>query len=666
MRDKVHVVDPLGSEYLGFDLSDFQTLLQVGLQAKGEVFSKEELENLSSLERAALINQVIEHLHISSSVTNVSGLQDRFYAKFGKIIIDAINRDISIFHAVKAMARFLKHDFRTTRILSRIRRKSGHLDVTDPIKFAGAFRAGGVSPVFPVINQIKTIRKRDPIEASAFAQAVLSDSMTKDQRKLLVFALYDGGNVTDANTLGEKLKSGDVNSSEALRLRRIRSEYEVLSGDLNQISENILHELQGHEASQSSYVSSDSEMSMAYVAASTLPFNSAGYAIRTHHLVRAMTAAGLETNMSVFPVARPAFPWDRFDLDRSALSDDAFSDVDDVRYHYLKSDIHMQDDLISYARKSAEETISFCRSKGVKIICAASNHVNAWQAFLAARHLGIPFTYEVRGLWEESRTARTPGWENTERFAVERKVETFLIEQADHVFFITRQVRDLFVPPNSDRLSATSLAPNCAVIPNVAETATYVKSQQTGPLDLLYLGSILEYEGLQLLLKALSQIENSERFRLTIVGGGRYEATLKNISLSKGLEDRVMFTGRVSPDQVADYYQSSDLVVVPRLPNRVSQLVSPLKPLEAMMYSRVCLASNVGPIADLIEDGKTGYLFEAGDVDSLVAKLNEIYVNRAGLDDMSKTAMKMVRQDRNWTHLGAEMVEILTRLAEPS
>jgi glycosyltransferase involved in cell wall biosynthesis len=204
------------------------------------------------------------------------------------------------------------------------------------------------------------------------------------------------------------------------------------------------------------------------------------------------------------------------------------------------------------------------------------------------------------------------------------------------------------------------------VIPNETETATFVKSKQSGPVDLLYLGSILEYEGLQLLLEALSQIENSERFRLTIVGGGRYETTLKNISLSKGLEDRVTFTGRVAPDQVAEYYKASDLVVVPRLPNRVSQLVSPLKPLEAMMYSRVCLASNVGPIADLIEDGKTGYLFEAGDVGSLVAKLNEIYMNRAGLNDISKTAMKMVKQDRNWTHLGTEMTEILARLAEPS
>jgi glycosyltransferase involved in cell wall biosynthesis len=106
--------------------------------------------------------------------------------------------------------------------------------------------------------------------------------------------------------------------------------------------------------------------------------------------------------------------------------------------------------------------------------------------------------------------------------------------------------------------------------------------------------------------------------------------------------------GRVPPSEVNDYYEIVDICVFPRQSMRLTELVTPLKPLEAMAKSRIVVASDVGGHRELIRDGETGFLFSAGNVKSLADRLSMVLASLENLDDVRAVAHRFVRAERNW------------------
>ncbi|MGB6229690.1 MAG: glycosyltransferase [Litorimonas sp.] len=639
-------------------MTDHADLLSLSLGILGRPVPADRLRNMSDRDLQDLETFVRHQAEAAASPEALSRTRLQLDARLGRILVDAVNRDISLPHAGMALARFAKHDYRKTRALSRLRRMETTLDTASPPELAALYRKHGLAPLNIVVDRIKDVRGADPIEAAAFARSVAQESMTPRQTMFLAFTLYEGGDVRLAGKLIETVEDEHLRSSEIVRKNRILSEKDVLEYGAQPIADAILAELR--DADRPAAPASGAEPVLAYVAASTLPFNKVGYATRTHHMVQALGAAARANGGRVVAVARPGYPHDRFDLNSTALMGAAFSDVDEVRYHYLESSVDMQDSLVDYALEAAGRLIGFLSTTGASVVMAASNHVNAFQAYLAARTMGLPFAYEVRGLWEESRASRIAGWEHTERFEVDRTMERFLIENADRAFFITRQVRALFDVPD-DR---AGLAPNCAVIDSHAHATTPYSGQGRDVLDLLYVGSLVEYEGLDLLFDALASVSDPTRFALRIVGGGRQEAELKTRVSELGLGEVVSFEGRVDPAAVSAFYDSADLVVIPRLPHRVSQLVSPIKPLEAMSYKRVCLVSDVAPMADLFEAGETGYVFRAGDANSLAATLERAYSEQPRFQEIADAAYGFLVEHRDWSALGRDVFEQVVSMVD--
>ena len=129
-----------------------------------------------------------------------------------------------------------------------------------------------------------------------------------------------------------------------------------------------------------------------------------------------------------------------------------------------------------------------------------------------------------------------------------------------------------------------------------------------------FIGSFYAYEGLAVLIQALPKmLAGNPKIRVLLVGGGPQEQELKALAARFGVENKVIFTGRVPHDQVQAYYNLIDILVYPRLKMRLTDLVTPLKPLEAMAQGRLVVASDVGGHQELIQDGKTGMLFAADD-----------------------------------------------------
>jgi len=150
-------------------------------------------------------------------------------------------------------------------------------------------------------------------------------------------------------------------------------------------------------------------------------------------------------------------------------------------------------------------------------------------------------------------------------------------------------------------------------------------------------------------LQALPMIlERRPDVRLLLVGGGPQEGELKQLATTLGIADKVVFVGRVPHEKVRDYYDLVDVLVYPRLSMRLTELVTPLKPLEAMAQGKLVAASDVGGHRELIGDGVTGVLFKSGKVEELAIKVIEVLEERHAWPRIKESARRFVEEQRNW------------------
>jgi glycosyltransferase involved in cell wall biosynthesis len=164
-----------------------------------------------------------------------------------------------------------------------------------------------------------------------------------------------------------------------------------------------------------------------------------------------------------------------------------------------------------------------------------------------------------------------------------------------------------------------------------------------------FIGSFYAYEGLDLLVDALPRLlAMRPEVRILLVGGGPQEAELKERATRLGVADKVVFTGRVPHGEVGRYYDLVDVLAYPRHSMRLTELVTPLKPLEAMAQQRLLIASDVGGHRELIRDGETGLLFRAGSIDSLVEVLLRILSDEGRWPQLRSAGRAFVEAERNW------------------
>jgi glycogen synthase len=177
-----------------------------------------------------------------------------------------------------------------------------------------------------------------------------------------------------------------------------------------------------------------------------------------------------------------------------------------------------------------------------------------------------------------------------------------------------------------------------------------------------FAGSFYGYEGLHLLVEAVRLMRQSNpRLRLLLVGGGPQEAALREQVAAAGLQENVIFTGRVPHGEVQRYYELIDLLAYPRLPIRLTELVTPLKPLEAMAQGRVFVASDVGGHRELVRHGETGYLCPAGDAAALAQAMQAALAQREDWPRLRERARHFVEHERTWTHSVARYAGVYRR-----
>jgi len=304
---------------------------------------------------------------------------------------------------------------------------------------------------------------------------------------------------------------------------------------------------------------------------------------------------------------------------------------------------------------------------GPDIIHAHSPVLNAIPALRVGRRHNLPVVYEVRAFWEDAAASHGTGREGGPRYRITRWLETRALRRADAVTTICEGLR-------SDIIARGIPADRVTVIPNAVNVAEFAGGRPpdpmlaeslglTGRTVLGFLGSFYSYEGLHLLLQAMPAIL-AERpdARLLLVGGGPEDENLRRTAADMGLQGSVVFTGRVPHGDVQKYYDLVDLLVYPRVPIRLTELVTPLKPLEAMALDKVLVASDVGGHHELIRHGETGNLFRAGDTGDLAKTVLRVLANRADWPRQIAAGRHFVEKERSWSNSVARYRAVYERL----
>ncbi|MGH8719903.1 MAG: TIGR04063 family PEP-CTERM/XrtA system glycosyltransferase [Burkholderiales bacterium] len=299
------------------------------------------------------------------------------------------------------------------------------------------------------------------------------------------------------------------------------------------------------------------------------------------------------------------------------------------------------------------------------VLHAHSPVLNAIPALRISRRMNIPLVYEVRAFWEDAAVDHGTAREWGARYRLSRSLETWALKKSNAVTTICEGLKN-------DIVARGIAGDKVTVIPNAVDVEAFSVCGTADPelkrtlgLDnavvLGFIGSFYAYEGLHILLRAFPEILGAQKHaRILLVGGGPQERTLRDLSRHFG--DRVVLTGRVPHDQIQRYYNLIDVLVYPRLSIRLTDLVTPLKPLEAMAQGRLVVASDVGGHRELIKDGETGILFKANDEKDLAQKVLSLISHPERWPQMKSKARSFVERERNWKVSVARYREIYETL----
>lgn len=289
------------------------------------------------------------------------------------------------------------------------------------------------------------------------------------------------------------------------------------------------------------------------------------------------------------------------------------------------------------------------------IIHAHSPVLDAVAALRVGKRLGVPVLYEIRAFWEDAAVGNGTGTEGSLRYRAIKWLETWAVRKADAVAVICEGLKgDLIergIDPGKIMVSPNGVDLTLFGAPLPRDDALASELGLHDGDDMVgFIGSFYDYEGLDDLIAAMPALVAARpNAKLLMVGGGPMEQALRAQAAASPVAGAIRFVGRVPHTEVERYYSLVDVLAYPRKKMRLTDLVTPLKPLEAMAQRRLVAASDVGGHRELIRDGETGTLFTPDDPAACAAALAGLFADRGGWDARRARGRTFVEQDRNWS-----------------
>ncbi len=391
----------------------------------------------------------------------------------------------------------------------------------------------------------------------------------------------------------------------------------------------------------------------AYCLHNSLPYAQGGYALRSHSLAEAIVAEG----QTLVAFARPGFPSDGHRPSQNPIGCETTGEID---YHFDNS-FGRKGRGYDYIAEAADYFERAFKAQHVSTVHAATNFWTALPAAIAAHRLAIPFIYEVRSFWTDTREARLPGYSESSQAKRDDALEAIVLAMADQIITLNGAMRDKLVALGAEA-QRISIVPNCVDAMKFAPQPCdpqLAKQYRIGEQDIVigYMGAMLGYEGLDLLVDAAAPlIRANSNIKLVLVGAdtekisdsGSIEFGLSRQIERLQLSNNVILSDRVPPEQATELYNLFDICAYPRRGFEVCERVSPLKPLEAMAAGKTVIASDVGGLLDMVAHESTGLVFERENIAALRASLGRATTESELRQRLGKSAREFVRSERSW------------------
>jgi len=276
----------------------------------------------------------------------------------------------------------------------------------------------------------------------------------------------------------------------------------------------------------------------------------------------------------------------------------------------------------------------------------------------AAKKYSLPFVYEIRSFWEDGVDQST----SSLRYRLARGLETSVVKRADAVIGIAKPIlRDIAARgiPESRLFHVPNGVDSTRFVPRPLDNDLAARLGVTGIPTLGFIGTFFPWEGIAWLVDAACALHRrGVHFKLLIVGDGADAEAVRAAIQKKDAGGFVNYVGRVSHEEVARYYSVMDVLVYPRRRLRITEAVTPLKPLEAMALGKAILGSNVGGIRELIDAEKTGILFEPEDIEDFCRQAGRLLNDPTLRHQLGQQARTKACEEKDW--------KTVARLYEPA
>ncbi len=301
-------------------------------------------------------------------------------------------------------------------------------------------------------------------------------------------------------------------------------------------------------------------------------------------------------------------------------------------------------------------------SQHFDLIHAHSPSLCGLAALIFSMRKHVPYVYEVRAFWEDAAVDAKKYAAGSLKYRLVRSLETIAIRRANAVTTIASYLKadidkrrggkgSVFLIPNGVDLERfRPIPPDEALRGELRFT----------PADRVigFIGSFYRFEGLNVLLRAMEILKSRGiRYKALLVGSGEKDSEWRKLSEDLHLTD-VRFTGRVPHEDVLKYYSIMNVCVYPRLREKITELVTPLKPLEAMAMGKLVIGSDVGGIRELLASGRGGILFPAEDAPALAERIEQALTNPSQYENFIAAGREIVQKRYSWNSHAEKYFEI--------
>lgn len=389
----------------------------------------------------------------------------------------------------------------------------------------------------------------------------------------------------------------------------------------------------------------------------SIPLHS-GYTFRSYQILREQRALGFQTiHVTSIKHLNP-------ESSEETVEDLKFFRTTEYNRFFSKLPVISQYEVVRSLKRRLRQIL---KMEKVDVIQAHSPMLNGMAAATVGKEFNIPLLYEIRAFWEDAAVSHGICKEGDLRYRLSRDMETKVVRDADAVTVICKGLKQDLISRGIPSEKIT-LIPNAVDITKFSGASAPNKILRTklgldGSVTLGFIGSFYDYEGLEILLESLPVIlKEVPNVKLLLVGGGPEVENLKEVTKLFGIQEYVIFTGRVPHDKVQEYYNQVDIFVYPRKKMRLTELVTPLKPLEAMAQHKLVVASDIGGHNELIEDGKNGILFKPDNSLSLARTIIDLLKRQESWPRMIAEGRKYVEEERNWKNSIANYPAVFDRI----